>query len=359
MELNLTLEVAGCPTACMHCHSNGMSYRAMPLEDAEWVLEQARGFCESRGLGLRSYPMHEVLAHPQAAQVLWLFADEHFRRYGREAHPPFQPLPTVGTPLAAREDWEEVLESLRPLGTTCLWIHLHGVGEVHDRRVNRPGAFEETCRAVGRIRSAGLRCGCNLFITKESLCQFEAMVETLRRLNLDEVSCEVAQYRPTARWRRHEELRPELEDLLPHAERIWDLTGFHKEVWEDLESHTEAAYVRKALAGDGAVEWRMPSRADEAHLVCRPNLDVYTGHAGQYGERLGSLRREGTEAVLGRGLTEGVISDDAIYFGTDAVPEVAALAREQGDAEGTKIHFTGWSLRNRWLDLALPHRRRY
>jgi len=33
-------------------------------------------------------------------------------------------------------------------GTHALWVAFHGYGAEHDRQLNRPGAFEETCLAV-------------------------------------------------------------------------------------------------------------------------------------------------------------------------------------------------------------------
>ena len=80
---------------------------AMPLEDIAFALEQAQAFCQRHGLGLSAFPMHEVVAHPQAAKVFGLFA----------GLTEFEPLATTGVPLALREDWREVLEAARAVGT--------------------------------------------------------------------------------------------------------------------------------------------------------------------------------------------------------------------------------------------------
>ncbi len=57
--------------------------------------------------------------------------------------------------------------------------------------------------------------------------------------------------------------------------------------WTDLETRTEAAWVRRALAGN----WPpIPDPAPgELALVCRPNLDVCSGLAGLYRTRHGNL----------------------------------------------------------------------
>ncbi len=54
----LCLEVAGCPTVCRHCWAQGTGYGMMPLADIEWVLARAHEYCDGRGLGFDSYPMH-------------------------------------------------------------------------------------------------------------------------------------------------------------------------------------------------------------------------------------------------------------------------------------------------------------
>jgi hypothetical protein len=75
VALSLLIEVVGCPTVCRHCWAQGTPYQAMPVDDVAWVLEQAHRFCDEHGLGFGAYSMHEVAAHPQAVELLRLFAD--------------------------------------------------------------------------------------------------------------------------------------------------------------------------------------------------------------------------------------------------------------------------------------------
>ena len=96
--------------------------------------------------------MHELASHPQAAALLRLFADH-------VGAAEFEPLSTTGVPLAVRQDWQQVLAAAVRLGTTTVWVAFHGLGVEHDRQVNRPGAFTETCLAIQRVHAAGLRAG--------------------------------------------------------------------------------------------------------------------------------------------------------------------------------------------------------
>ena len=341
--LYLQVEVVGCPTVCRHCWAQGVPYQAMPVDDVALVLEQAHRFCDDHGLGLGAYPMHEVAAHPRAAELLRLFADH-------VGAAEFEPLSTTGVPLAVREDWQQVLAAAAGLGTTTVWVAFHGLGVEHDRQVNRPGAFTETCLAIQRVHSVGLRAGSNVFLTTANAGQAERLLGALGRLEVDQMWWGPATYYPTARGRRNEPLRPRPSELLSLADRICQLSPFDHDVWANLEAHTEAVWVRRALAGD----WPTWARHDGEvlELVCRPNLDLHTGTAGSYHERHGNLRTDGAQAVLGRALEQGGRSIDAVWFGPDRLPAVEELAARYGDRTGLGLHFTETSVRYLWLDRA-------
>jgi hypothetical protein len=194
----------------------------------------------------------------------------------------FEPLTTTGVPLAVREDWRDVLRAAADTGTVNLWVAFHGVGEVHDRQLNRGGAYAGTCLAIERARAAGLSVGGAVFLTKASLAQLDELTALRRRLPLNAaLALTVADFLPTSRSRRNEQLRPALPDLLPHSARIAELTApANRRWWASLEAHTEAAYVRQALAGDWPTAPERP--VGELALVCRPDLGVYSGLAGLY-----------------------------------------------------------------------------
>jgi hypothetical protein len=338
----LQVEVVGCPTVCRHCWAQGVPYPAMPLADVAWVLEQTHRFCDDHGLGFGAYPMHEVAAHPQAAAVLRLFADH-------VGAAELEPLSTTGVPLAVREDWRELLAAAASLGTTTVWVAFHGLGAEHDRQVNRPGAFAETCLAIQRVHAAGLRAGANVFVTSANAAQADRLLEALQRLGLDATSWEPATFYPTPRGRHNERLRPGPADLLPLADRIRQLSSFHANAWADPEAYTEAAWVGRALAG----AWPTPEPTPTAQglsLVCRPTLDLHTGTAGRYRDHHGNLRTDGANAVLSHALAQGARSLDSIWFGPAPLPTVDTLAADHGDPTAQGVHFTADSVRYLWLD---------
>ena len=352
--LYLCMEVAGCPTVCRHCWAQGTGYGMMPLADIERVLDQAHQFCAGQGLGFDAYPMHELAAHPDAAWLFGLFNSHSGTVKGAGqvgGGTMFEPWPTTGVSLAAREDWRSVLEAAASTGTVNLWVAFHGSGEVHDRQVNHHGAYAATCLAIERTHAAGLSAGCNVFLTTESLPQLDELTATVSRL-VDAGKCfETASYLPTPRSRRNERLRLTLPELAPVASRFAELAApANRCLWTSLEDRTEAAYVRQALSGD----W--PAAPDpapgELPLICRPNLDVYSGLAGLYRTRHGNLRTDGVAAVLGRALDHGRQPDDALWFGSGPLPAPDELAARYGNPAGLGIHPGPESVRYLWLDRA-------
>lgn len=339
-DLIMNVEVMGCPTVCLHCWAVGRPYQAMAIEDISWVLHEVRRFCTAHQFTFSGYPMHEVLAHPQAAQVLLLFQDLW--------KVDFQPLPTTGVPLATRPDWRETLEVLRSYEVPMLWFAFHGREEIHDRMVQRTGAYRESLRAVALAREAQIHTGCNLFLTKENVSHFDQLVSDLLQAGMESIAPCIYHFTPNARGRLTERVRLEWQDVQPILPRLDALLvgDVIRRYWREL-LHTGSWFVQQALAGTWPDEpaYRLIS------LVCRPNLDIYRGVAGQYSKRYGNLRRDGTDEVLNRAVADGACSRDDLWFTPEQLLPVQELAACFGDAQSQRIH-EALSLRHWWLDCA-------
>jgi MoaA/NifB/PqqE/SkfB family radical SAM enzyme len=350
LTLHMTVEVMGCPTVCQHCWAMGRGYSAMPLEDITWVLHEVRRFCEAHDFAYGGFPMHEVDAHPQAIQVLRLFAEVW--------HDECQPFTTTGVPLATRPDWREILETLRELNAPTLWFAFHGTDEVHDRAVMRKGAYRESLRAVELAREVGMETGCNLFITKENIRQFDQLIADLQHAGMQQIIPQVYGFTPNARGRYTEPLRLEWWDVEPLVEKLDTIPEacLWRRFWHELpQMHTESYYVEQALAGnwpDEEMKRYEDAYRNRVSLVCRPNLDVSYGFAGQYTNRYGNLRHDGVEAVLSRAMTAGSFSYDEVWFGDMQVLPIGELAARFGDARSQRIHSDSFSIRDWWIDSA-------
>ncbi|MCE7982214.1 MAG: hypothetical protein DYG89_13545 [Caldilinea sp. CFX5] len=348
MHIHLQIEVMGCPTICDHCWAQGVPYAAMPLADIAWVLREAKAYFADRQQHVSAFPMHEVVAHPEAAKVLAAFLPFLDDDAG------FEPLATTGVPLMLRADWQALLAEIRALGTQTFWVALHGFQGDHDALVHRQGAFAETCQAVGRIRAHGFNCGANLFTTRSIVQNFDAFCRAIDILGLTEEFWVPAAYLPVARQQQYETERISLPDVQPHQSAILARTRVWKEQWANLADYTEAAWVQRALAG----QWPAPPPADRLWLVCRPNFDIYLGLAGLYGERLGNLKQDGVANTLAGALGRTPPTHDQLYYRRDEFPPVDQLARQVGNAHSETIHFQDDSMRYVWLDRYLRKRPR-
>ncbi len=288
--------------------------------------------------------MHEVDAHPQAIQVLHLFAEVW--------HDDCQPFTTTGVPLATRPDWREILETLRELNAPTLWFAFHGAGEIHDRAVMRQGAYRESLRTVELTREVGMQSGCNLFITKENIHQFDQLVRDLQHAGMQEIIPCLYGFTPNARGRHTEPLRPEWRDVEPLVEKLDDIPEacLWRRFWRELpHKHTESWYVEQALGRtwpDDDMKSYEEAYRDMVSLVCRPNLDVYYGFARQYTNRYGNLRRDGVNEVLSRAMAAGSFSHDEVWFGDMQVLPIGELAARFGDARSQRIHSDSFSIRD-------------
>ena len=342
-DLSISIEVVGCQTTCQHCWAMGRAYQAMPLEEISWVLHEVRRFCTTRQISFEGYPMHEVLAHPQAGEVLVLFQQLWDTC--------FDPLPTTGVPLATRPDWREVLAPLRSYCVPMLHLAFHGRGEIHDRMVQRKGAYQESLRAIALAREAQVHTGCNLFLTTENVSHFDQLVADLLQAGMESINPCVYGFTPNARGRLTERLRPTWQEVQPILARLdaLPLDEPIRRAWRE-ETHTESWYVGQALAGTWPIE---PEKAVQRsiYLICRPNLDVYRGDAGCYTRRYGNLRRDGVDEVLNRALADGACSHEELWFTPEQLLPVQEVAARFGDPQSQRIN-DAESLRHWWLDCA-------
>ncbi len=119
--------------------------------------------------------------------------------------------------------------------------------------------------------------------------------------------------------------------------------------------HTESWYVEQALAGtwpDEDMKRYEDAYRNMVSLVCRPNLDVYYGFAGQYTNRYGNLRRDSIDEVLSRAMAAGSFSYDEVWFGDMQLLPIGELATCFGDARSQCIHGDSFSIRDWWIDSA-------
>lgn len=323
----------------------------MSLSDITWVLREVRRYCDAHRLTVGGSPMpksgsppiQEVFTHPQAAEIIRSFHE----LWGLVE----DPVLTSGIELASRPDWRGLLETMRSLGTSTLWFAFYGAGTIHDWAVRHQGAYHESLHAIELTREAGMRAGCNLFITTRSIPQFEQIVLDLQRAGIQEIIPCLPDFLPNVRERRNERFRPTWSEVETFPQKLDTIpeTANWRRFWHELpHKHTEAWYVQQALTGT----WPAEPDLRSIWLVCRPNLDVFRGSDGQYTRRYGNLRLNGVDDVLSRAVADGPYPYDEIWFTQEQLLPVQELAVRFGNSESLRIHAGPASVSAWWWECA-------
>lgn len=333
----------------------------MPLAEVENMLLKFNDYFSNQpDYKLYPFAMFEELAHPQAIEQLKLL-----RNNGMEV----EPLPTSGIALAVKEDWQAILATVKELEIPFLVLSFHGIGEVHDRAVNRKGAYNELLTAMQRIKDSGLAFQANVFITKESAPQFPVLINDVIGKDHEKILIYFAHYNATARGRAYEKSRVEFDDLAAISETQMHYCGYapdeinREHYLSDLEQMTEASLVKQAL--NLTAEERIGLRPAEPSpkniwLTVTENFDLYTGHGNFLTVKHGNLKTDDFASLMNKALSSAPFGKLQSCFSTDISQiDITDLAKRFGDPDGQKIYYNLADIRNRWLDQALVEYRRY
>jgi len=274
----------------------------MPLEEYRRCLDALEPILDrlqKDGFGrIDLYLDYEPLLHPKICEILTITRE----RFG--GHFEMPTFPTIGIPIATRSDWEEVLETLRMIGTNELEFTLHGPEHIQNKATNHPRAFEFHSLAVRRAQTYGFETALNLMVTKELLQHFEETVEIVHRNGYRRKRAAVPVYEPTPRMRRFEMHRPTLEDVEPFREYLSGFCGripnsaksnarlrlsgefsYDAKYWENVDKYAERNVRCDVLLHSehypsfAFLESQMPAWI---FVTVVPGLSIYYGNVGLY-----------------------------------------------------------------------------
>ena len=110
MQITIDIRISGCVTRCWHCYVNGGPGATMPFEEYHCCLDELPpildGLKKNGFKRIYLYLDYEPLLHPAICEILTITRE----RFGDYFEMPT--FPTTGIPIAARSDWEEVLDTL-------------------------------------------------------------------------------------------------------------------------------------------------------------------------------------------------------------------------------------------------------
>ena len=152
-----------CNLNCQHCYSHSSTYCQT---DGELITPEALGFIDD--LAAMGVPLILFTGgEPLLRKDIWQLADHAAYRGIKTA------LSTNGTLIT-----EETAHKIRNCRIEYAGISLDGSKpETHDRFRQSPGAFQRVVSAFAHCRSAAVRCGVRVTLTKQNFNELESLVD--------------------------------------------------------------------------------------------------------------------------------------------------------------------------------------
>ena len=324
----------------------------MALRDYERVLAFVDEVCrvaDRDGIAVYPYLDLEPMLHPEIVRLLRL--TEAVDCFSIPAC-----VPTTGIPIASRDDWEHVLAAYRRAGVRQLEFTLHGPEGLHDRVVSRDGAFQSHNKAVRRAKASGFEARLNLMVSKPMLRQFRDTMDTVERNPYDHRRAAIPGYAPNERLRRFERFRPELHDLVPHADffRAFcdDKAGDSKR-WKSIAESTEEKAYQELLANQSkyaSYQGLIDNLPTWYFVAVGPDLDIWYGNGFHRTQRLGRVDQTSPAELVEQVLARYPNYAFGGYFPIDSVPSPIEVAREVADPRGKRVYHRIDEIHVRWLD---------
>ncbi len=353
-EITFDIVVSGCAASCWHCYVCGGPTTFMPTQNFEKVcrfVDEFKRIAQAKEITVYPYLDLEPMLHPEISELLSLVrVAEWFSLPSC--------IPTTGMPIAAREDWERVLESYWGAGVRQLEFTLHGPEEIHNRAVSRKNAFQSHREAVRRAKRCGFETKLNLMVSKPLLGRFRQTMEAVDRNEYDYQRAAIPHYAPNERLRRFERHRPQLRDVTPYQELLQQFCNDEArdgEFWRDIADFTEQSAYRELLSNeDTYMTYRqvIETLPTWYFVAVGPDLDIWYGNGLHRTAKLGHIGRSSPSEILDKVLKEHPNFAFGGYFPIDRLPSPIEVARLVAKPIGDRIYqdYDNCEIHVMWLD---------
>ncbi len=287
------LDMAGCPSRCLHCWLGRMPSGSLTPEDLRFAAEAFRPYAQK--IEVTSWCREPDYRADYRA--LW----ELETALSDEKTPHFE---LMSLWRAVRD--EAYLPWLRELGVKRIQVTLFGGRQTTDRYYGRAGAYDEVRRAVALMRENGIVPRLQVFVNQENIGEMPAVEDFVRELGLaDDPNFRAFVHLGSCDGENEKlyavRLTPREVERIPPSLRAWTEQYMGKPL-EAVFGQTEAELCRE-LEGRGEVYGGAKGGSVVFNIDAR--MDVYpnwTAPAPQW--RLGNLLRDGAEAILARYLAD-------------------------------------------------------
>jgi hypothetical protein len=316
-------------------------------------LAESRQDLEAAGHTISISWMNEPLLHPAFVEMA-AFKNQVFPDAADVLDSDW---PTTGIPIASRPDWQDILEAVRSLGVDTVFFTVSGPEALHDRLVNRVGAFRQMASAIDRTKQSGFTCGLRILVSRPMLRSFDATLDAVHVLEADITDARVSEYAPVPRIRAFESERPTLEEIEPHHSELIALSQHSERTfWESVEQYTECHIREQVLRNRD----RYPSFAELERaypvwlfLGVFPGLQVYRGLYGAYTDCIGSLVDDSAQQLAQTIASTSPNYEFAAFYDLTCLPTPQYVAEHYADPASTALCRSDAGALQKWLDHAV------
>jgi MoaA/NifB/PqqE/SkfB family radical SAM enzyme len=321
-KITACLDLAGCPSRCLHCWLGCMSSGSLTAGDLCFAAEAFRPYAEK----IEVFSWCREPDYRKDYRALWALE----ARLSDEKTPHFE---LMSLWRAARD--ESYIPWLRELGVRRMQLTLFGGRETTDRYYGRAGAFDEVLRAIARLRQNGIVPRLQVFVNRENIGEMPGIEALAQETGL----AQDPEFRAFAHQGscdgENEKLypiriTPQEAARIPPRLRAWTEQYLGRPL-EAVFGQTEAALCSE-MAESPAVHGGAREEGGAVFYIDQ-RMDVYPNWtAPGPAWRLGNLRADGAAAILARYLADDTPGQRACARVTEG-----ELVRACGDGRSQRL----------------------
>ena len=151
MKYTFEISLAGCSTKCMHCYISGKPSKNMDYAQYMKCLKKLKPVLDIIDGEISVTPGNEPLNHPQAEKII---SQTHLLMPNYYPGRDFD-TPTTGLGFLNKTNKDEIVNSLREIGSSDIMLTLHGNESHHNEIVQNSLGYDGISRTADYFYSKG------------------------------------------------------------------------------------------------------------------------------------------------------------------------------------------------------------
>jgi len=351
MKITFSIRISGCATKCWHCYVNGGPGRIMKYNEYKKclnVISELISYLENEDYNIDLFLDYEPLLHPDIIKIINLTA------YRMEKNYNFKNMPwsTTGIPISKRNDYKEIMKSLKNIDVNSFMISFHGSAKTQIEALKYNNVDEVQIDAMEKIKEAGFGLVANFIISQSFIKDFQSVYKRYQKF-IDTQRFIVPLFVPTTRLRKFEKQRATVNDLIELNNLIkkiglkGDYDMLDKGKITEKKVYNNVREKSDIYSSFEKIENRQP---DWIFISILPGLDIYYGNTGSENFKLGNLYNDKPAELYKK--IKKLKSNYCFrnYYRIDKLPKPSLVAKKYGDPKGNKVYASEEDVLLKWVD---------